>query len=59
MSINNRIDLTQVTKPVQTKPTSFNNSGLDNNQSTIVKKEDLIIQNGIVRLQVNSIDFSM
>ena len=59
MSINNRIDLTQVTKSVQTKPTSFNNSGLDNNQSTIVKKEDLIIQNGIVRLQVNSIDFSM
>lgn len=59
MSINNRIDLTQVTKSAQTKPTSFNNSGLDNNQSTIVKKEDLIIQNGIVRLQVNSIDFSM
>ena len=59
MSINNKIDLTQVTKSAQTKSTSFNNSGLDNNQSTIVKKEDLIIQNGIVRLQVNSIDFSM
>lgn len=29
------------------------------NRATIAKKDDLIIQNGIIELQINSIDFSM
>ena len=59
MNIDNWIDLTQVTKPNQTKPTAVYNSGLDMNRATIAKKDDLIIQNGIIELQINSIDFSM